>query len=205
MSGFNAMINEDVRHIIEAGDAVSFSRNPADWVFWDMSFSKSSSSGLILPNGEEVTTTWSHACDLVIQHLSTRNSDINIIIEAPLSFSFKNGSPIRRAFEPTNYEWYRNAGAGLAWGAALVLLDVAKTSKSKVLLYEAFITNANKSRTNTRSDNHLRDARLMCRHITDEVTVLRTELNLKDTMIESSTKRLGLDFGCPPVLIADKE
>lgn len=170
-----------------------------------MSFSKSKSSGLILPTGEEITTTWSDACKIVIDIASKRKSPLNVMLEAPLSFSFKNENPIRRSFEPTNYEWYRNAGAGLAWGAGLFLIELSKASSAKVLLYEAFITNANKTRKNLRSDNHIRDARLMVKNIIENKENLLTDLCLSDAKIESSTKRLGLDFGIPPVLRADKE
>ncbi len=195
----------DVQGIIEAGHPKDFSRNLSEWVFWDMSFSKSKSSGLILPSGEEVTTTWSDACGKVLLLASERNRPLNIMLEAPLSFSFKMGNPIRRNFEPVNYEWYRNAGAGLAWGAGLFLLEISKVARSKVYLFEAFITNANKTRTNTRKDNHIRDARLMARHVSNDNTELLTNTTLPNSMIESSTKRFGLDFGIPPVLKADKD
>ena len=198
-------MNEEVRHSIEAGDSKIFSRNTNDWIFWDMSFSKSKTSGLILPDGSESTTTWSNASEQVFNYIEKHSGPFFLMLEAPLSFSFKDGNPIRRAFEPVNYEWYRNAGGGLAWGAAVFLNALSKTLKGKIYLFEAFITNANKTLTSKGADSHIRDARLMRRIVVDESTELLKNLNLENTTIESSTKRFGLDFGIPPVLVANKE
>ena len=202
------MINEKIKHIIQAGDPVSFSRDSVDWILLDVGFAGRQATGafgktmgLRLPqNSYSGEVTWANGVKKIVDLCSSNNGELNLMLEAPLSASFdETGNPAPRKFEKrgtsTRY-WYLQGGVVTLLSSAYLISELVKKSKCKLHLYEAFVSFKDKIQT------HSEDADLMLNAAQSLDPLSEEHIRQKASdSLEAVTSRFGLDYGIPPVFI----
>ena len=203
------MINEDIRHIIKAGNANHFSRDPNDWIFVDIGFGGRKNDGAIskttgIKIGESLSknVTWAQCVREIITFVENRNEPLNLMLEAPLSVAFDiTGNPAPRAFEKTDKGaryWYVPMGTNVAMSALFLLGKLKSNLKAKVNLYESIVS------FKPKKTDHAADTDSMYDSVVKSFANPILDFAQKPSdIIESSATMIGWDFGIPPVFVID--
>jgi hypothetical protein len=198
--------------MIVAGKASQVMWGDGNWIFLDIGFSGAANArgktcGLLVGEGEPQLVTFFTAAQAIIKTLATSHSTVNLVVEAPLSVSFRNGNPTGRSIEKAKGEthrlWYVGAGCAVMVASMYLIRQIADARPPVTIrLFEGFISYKNRS---TKSD-HKRDT-LLLREVVkssdkySDCIIPVDKLNLHhDDMLSSAFHVIGLDCGVPAVI-----
>ena len=195
--------------MITAGTAEQISWGGGSWICLDIGFSSTKKScGLIIGDGEAKCVDFADAQARIVQHVSTANSVVNLVIEAPLSVAFRNGLPVPRSIERKDDKsraWYVGPGCAVMVAAMYLIKEIASACSGRELrLFEAFISY---KEPGLKSD-HAKEAQML-RDIVrgqkrgpDIRIIGANELKQRaEDQLASAFSVMGMDCGVPAVLM----
>jgi hypothetical protein len=123
--------------------------------------------GLAIGDDQSRCVDFAEAQKLILRHLAAAQSRTNLMIEAPLSVSFRAGLPAPRSGEKRegkNRFWYHGPGCGVMVASMYLIKAIhASSPPNLVRLFEAFVSY---KKAGAKSD-HGREAALL-RHVVRE-------------------------------------
>ena len=199
------MIGEQM---FEAGTEEQIQLVDGNWIFLDIGFSGTKKTcGLVIGDAEARCVDFAEAKNRIIGHLAAAKSRTNLVVEAPLSVSFRNGLPAPRSVDKRdgkNRFWYVGLGCGVMV-ASMYLIKAVKEARppNGVRLFEAFVSF---KEPGVKSD-HKREVELLREIVRDPKShrhriVPAEELKEReDDELMSAFGVNGIDCGVPAVII----
>lgn len=198
--------------MIVAGNASDVMWGDGNWIFLDIGFSGAANArgktcGLLVGEGEPQLVSFSAAAQTIIKTIAASQSTLNLVIEAPLSVSFRNGNPTARSIEKAKGEthrvWYVGAGCAVMVASIYLIRQIVDAKPPVTIrLFEGFISYKDRS---AKSD-HKRDTLLLREVIKrndkhSDCIVPADKLKLHhDDMLSNAFHVIGLDCGVPAVI-----
>ena len=192
---------------IRAGTMDELCEREGDWIIIDMGFaSYDATCGVLVGGGLPMEITFSDAQKFVVRESQREGSPLNLVIEAPLSSTFREGNPVGRSFEKRGREtryWYYGGVALLVIATGHILRAVLdKEPTRSIRLFEGFVS----FKPNWIPTSHSKDVSALWNAILQptkarEIVPPNRIGTERDDHVESSLKFAGMDFGIPPVVI----
>jgi hypothetical protein len=199
------MIGEQM---FEAGTEEQIQLVDGNWIFLDVGFSGTKKTcGLVIGDAEARCVDFAEAKNSIIDHLAAAKLRTNLVVEAPLSVSFRNGLPAPRSVDKRdgkNRFWYVGLGCGVMV-ASMYLIKAIKEARppNGVRLFEAFVSF---KEPGVKSD-HKREVELLREIVRDPKShrhriVPAEELKEREAdELMSAFGVIGIDCGVPAVII----
>jgi hypothetical protein len=132
--------------MIVAGGVADIQWSENRWIFFDIGFSnKRLSFGLAFGNEPPECFQFGQARDEILERIKVSPTNINLLIEAPLSICFDaKGNPKGRTIEREDAKhryWYENLGCGVMVAAIYLVRAIYNLNPGcKVRLFEGFVS-----------------------------------------------------------------
>lgn len=191
---------------IRAGAVSEATQHSGEWIFIDIGFASSKPScGLLVGEGDPAEITFSQLKQKII---SFDQTPLNLVIEAPLSIAFNAlGNPTGRSIEKRGREtryWYVGLGCSVLVAATYLLRTIHDSNQSRdIRLFEGFASFKQASTSHSQDVLNLRD--IAWNPATSKGRIVApTDLSaLPSDSLTSAFLVAGMDFGIPPVIIAE--
>ena len=197
---------------IRAATTEEVTRSSGHWVFIDLGFAKDAKScGLLVDDGDARTMTFSRLGAEIAAICSIGTGPINLLIEAPLSVAFgATGNPIGRSIELRDGQsryWYVGLGCAVLVAATYLLRSIFELPLTgrEIRLVEGLVSFKPRG---VRS-SHTADVEALRSVVWQQpgatgLVVAASELAMNPTdRLMSAFTVSGMDFGVPPVVIAN--
>ena len=177
-----------------------------DWLFVDIGFSSTEETcGVLIGGDNPMEITFSDAKKFVVQESQQSGPPLNLVIEAPLSATFRDGNPAGRSFErrgrATRY-WYYGGAALLVLATGHLLRGVLDGVPNRpVRLFEGFVSFKPYGVPSSHAGDVLSLWNVVLHPDQARIIVPPGRIAVRRTdQVESSLKFAGMDFGIPPVV-----
>lgn len=116
------------------------------WLILDIGFSSTKRTCcLSVGDGEPHLFTFGEVCDRIVELIRNSVTQVNLVIEAPLSVAFNNnGNPMWRSIEHQSKQWrqwYAGAGAVVFVATQYLLKRIIQVEVEKdIVLFEGFVS-----------------------------------------------------------------
>jgi hypothetical protein len=194
--------------MIEAGNPQQLQWGRGNWIFLDIGFSGSQKTcGLVIGEAAPCCVDFAEAQKRILDHVAGARSITNIMIEAPLSVSFRDGRPAPRSIERRegkNRFWYIGPGCTVLVASMYLIRAIGAASPpTGVRLFEALISYKQQGI----KSEHMREAGLL-RDIVRDPKHHPAKIVPADELKERSGDELssaffvmGMDCGVPAVMV----
>jgi hypothetical protein len=196
--------------MLEPGTPQQIAWSDGNWIFLDIGFSGSQKTcGLVIGDGEPCCVDFPDAQKRILNHLGSARSITNLVIEAPLSVSFRNGRPAPRSIEKRGGQtrfWYVGPGCAVMVASMyLIKAIVAASPPNGVRLVEALVSYKDPG---TKSDHMgeaklLRDAVRYPKHPGFRIVPADELKGSNEDELISAFRVIGLDCGVPAVIVLE--
>jgi hypothetical protein len=194
--------------MFEAGTHRQIEWADGNWIFLDIGFSGSQKTcGLAIGDTEPCCVDFAEGKRRIIEHLAAARSRTNLMIEAPLSVSFRNGLPAPRSVDRRdgkNRFWYVGPGCGVMVASMYLIRAIQVAGPpTGVRLFEAFVSY---KQAGVKSD-HKGEAGLLRKAIRDSksrsIQIVPAEQlkEREDDELMSAFRVIGMDCGVPAVIM----
>jgi hypothetical protein len=182
-----------------------------NWIILDIGFSGRSDNrgrtcGLIIGKDDPTHLSFADAKRAVVSAICGSQSEINLMIEAPLSVSFRNGLPATRLVEREGSQsrsWFTGAGCAVMVASMYLLREISQSEPAvTVRLFEGFVSFKDRAQ----KSDHKYDAKLLKEALQYPERYsgsIISENDLKEQTnddLMSAFSVMGLDYGVPVVV-----